>query len=496
MLGVDIRGALNLVGSLVKYLSPGFLLPAAIAVGYGEAAWPFLVSGAVTFAFGAGLEALTDGKERIGPREGYLVVSLIWLLIAVFGALPYVLDEPQLSNPFDALFESMSGFSTTGATAIASVGDLSRSMAMWRQITAWMGGVGIIVLFLAVLPRLRIGGRQALFKAESAGPELGLATTIRESAQRFVVLYVAITAAEAAILTLFGLTGVDDRMTPYNAVAHSFTTIATAGFSPDPRSLEPFAPASQWVVVVFMVVAGTNFALLYGGIVGRQLGAFRRDEEFRVALALLALASLVVIVGLVSQDVLHGEQAVRTGVFNTVSMMTTTGFANADFNQWTSLTSMVLFGVTLLGASAGSTSGSIKLVRHIVIGKMLRREIDQTLHPGVVVPLRVNGAIVDERALRAIIVFVFLYLGVWAGGAVAVLLDSALQGVEVTAFQTLADSASMLGGVGPGLGFAGPMGSFEPFSNVSTSILTALMYLGRLEIIPVLVLFTASHWRA
>src|SRR4051794_10346118 len=307
MLGVDIRGALNLVGSLFKYLSPAFLLPTAIAVGYGEAVWPFLVAGAVTFAFGAGVEALTNGKERIGPREGYLVVSLIWLLIAVFGALPYVLAEPQLSNPLDALFESMSGFSTTGASAVASIGDLSRSMAMWRQITAWIGGVGIIVLFLAVLPRLRIGGRQALFKAESAGPELGLATTIRESAQRFVVLYVGITAAEAAILTTFGLTGVDDRMTFYNAVAHSFATIATAGFSPEPRSLEPFAPASQWVVTVFMVIAGTNFTLLYAGIIGRRLGAFRRDEEFRIALALLAAAALVVIIGLVSQDVLDGR---------------------------------------------------------------------------------------------------------------------------------------------------------------------------------------------
>ena len=157
---------------------------------------------------------------------------------------------------------------------------------------------------------------------------------------------------------------------------------------------------------------------------------------------------------------------------------------------------MVLFGVTLLGASAGSTSGSIKLIRHIVIAKMLRREIDQTLHPGVVRPLRVNGQVVDERALRAIIVFVFLYLGVWAAGSIAILLDSTLQSVELTAFQALADAASMLGGVGPGLGFAGPMGSFEPFSNVSTVVLTSLMYLGRLEIIPVLVLFTASHWRA
>src|SRR4051795_12721710 len=206
-----------------------------------------------------------------------------------------------------------------------------------------------------------------------------------------------------------------------------------------------------------MVVAGTNFTLLYAGIIGRRLGVFGRDEEFKVALALLAAASIVVIVGLASQDVLEGEEAVRAGVFNTVSMMTTTGFANADFNQWTSLTAMVLFGVTLLGASAGSTSGSIKLVRHIVIGKMLRREIDQTLHPGVVVPLRVNNQVVDERALRAIIVFVFLYLGIWTAGSFALLIDSALQGVDLSAFQALADAASMLGGVGPGLGFAGPM---------------------------------------
>src|SRR5215217_4915975 len=316
MLGVDIRGALNLVGALFKYLSPAFLLPAAIAFGYGEAVWPFLAAGAITLAFGAGVEALTDCKDQIGPREGYLVVSLVWGLIAVFGALPYLFAEPQLSNPLDALFESMSGFSTTGASVIVSIGDLSRSMAMWRQITAWIGGVGIIVLFLAVLPRLRIGGRQALFKAESAGPELGLSATIRESAQRFVVLYVGITAAEVAILTLFGLAGVDERMTFYNAVAVSFATIATAGFSPDPRSIEPFAAASQWVIVVFMIVAGTNFALLYAGIIGRQLGIFRRDEEFKIALALFAAASLVVIAGLVIQDVLENEEAARTGVLD------------------------------------------------------------------------------------------------------------------------------------------------------------------------------------
>ena len=495
-LGVDVGGALNLVGSLVKYLGAAFLFPAAIAVGYGEPVWPFLVAAAVTTGAGLALERTTTGKERIGAREGYLVVSLMWLLVAVFGALPYLLAEAQLARPVDALFESMSGFSTTGASALTDVAGLTRSMAMWRQFTTWIGGVGIIVLFLAVLPRLRVGGRQALFKTEMPGPELPLATTIRETARRFLVLYVAITALELVVLATLGWTGVDRRMTLFNATAHSFATIATAGFSPEARSIEPFAAATQWVIVVFMLVAGTNFALIYAGVVGRQLRLFARDEEFRIGLALVAIASAVVVVALLSQDVLAGEDALRHGVFNTVSMITTTGFASADFAQWTSLTSIVLFGVTIIGASAGSTSGSIKLIRHVVIAKMLRREIDQTVHPEVVSPLRVNGATVDERALRAIIVFVFLYLGVCAAGAFVVLLDSALRGIDVTAFQALAAAASLLGGVGPGLGFAGPMGSFEPFSDLSTVVLTALMYLGRLEIVPVLVLFTASHWRA
>jgi trk system potassium uptake protein TrkH len=495
-LGVDIGGALNLVGSLVKYLSAAFLFPTAIALGYGEPVWPFLAAGAITGCFGVGLERATEGKERIGAREGYLVVCLLWLLVALCGCLPYLLAEAQLSRPVDALFESMSGFSTTGATVLTDVAGLSRSMAMWRQFTAWIGGVGIIVLFLAILPRLRVGGRQALFKTEMPGPELPLAATIRETARRFLLLYVGITALEVAALTFIGLVGIDPRMTLFNATAHSFSTIATAGFSPEPRSLEPFAAASQWVVVLFMLVAGTNFALLYAGIVGRRLRLFARDEEFRIGLALVAVASLIVIAGLLHADILGGEAAVRHGVFNTVSMITTTGFASDDFNLWTSLTLLVLFGVTLIGGSAGSTSGSIKLIRHIAIAKMLRREIDQTVHPEVVSPLRVNGATVDERALRAIIVFVFLYLGVCAAGAVVVLVDSTLRGIDVTAFQALADAASLLGGVGPGLGFAGPMGSFEPFSDLSTVVLTALMYLGRLEIVPVLVLFTASHWRA
>ena len=245
-----------------------------------------------------------------------------------------------------------------------------------------------------------------------------------------------------------------------------------------------------------MVVAGTNFALLFVGVARRSLRPFARDDEFRVYIALLALAAAIVWLELVTENVYAGETAVRQAAFNLVAMMTTTGFASADFAVWPPLTQLVLIGVLVIGASAGSTSGSIKLVRHVVIAKMLRREIDQTVHPHRVAPLRVNTTVVDERALRAIIVFVFLYLGVLAAGATAVLVDSSLVGLDLSTFDALAAAATTLGGAGPGLGFAGPMGSFAPFSDLSTFVLTALMYLGRLEIIPVLVIFTRSHWRA
>jgi trk system potassium uptake protein len=273
---------------------------------------------------------------------------------------------------------------------------------MWRQQTVWLGGIGIIVLFIAVLPRLRVGGRQAMFKSEMPGPEIGLQETIRESARQFVLLYVGITVVGILVLAALGWAGVDPRMTLFTAIAHAFATIATGGFSTEARSIEGFAPATQWVIVVFMIVAGTNFALLYAGIVRRRMWAFARDEEFRAYLFLVAVAGLLVFVSLVGGDVLTGEAAVRHAVFNTVSMMTTTGFASADFTMWPPVTAIVLFGLTLLGASAGSTSGSIKLIRHLVVFKMLRRELAQTLHPEIVSPLRVNGALLDERTLRVL----------------------------------------------------------------------------------------------
>lgn len=496
-LGVEIGSALNLVGALVKWYAVAFLFPAAIAVGYGESPWPFLISAAVVGGFGIGLESLTSGREHVGMREGFLVVSLAWLVVASLGSLPYLLSgEDELNNPIDALFESMSGFTTTGASVLTDIEGLSRSLAMWRQFTCWLGGMGIVVLALAVLPRLRVGGRQGLFRTEAPGPELeGLTATIRETAKRFIGLYIGITAAEIAVLSFLAWTGIDPRMSFFDAVGHSFATIATAGFSTHGRSIEHFGAASQWAILPFMVLGGTNFALLYLGIVRRRPIALLRDTEFRVYLLLLAAISFVIFAELNTENILGGEAALRHALFNTASIMTTTGFASSDFNLWTSMTAFVLVGAMFVSASAGSTAGGIKLIRHIVIAKMMRREFDQTVHPELVAPIRVNHVVIDERALRAIVVFAFLYVGAVAAGAFSILVDSAVTDVAVTPFQALAAAATTLGNIGPGFGFAGPMGSFDPFNELSKLTMIVLMWVGRIEIVPVLVLFTRSYWR-
>ena len=496
MLGVDVAAALNLVGALVKYFSAAFLFQTAIALGYRESPWPFVIAGLVTLTAGYGLEAVTRGKERVGAREGFLVVALVWVLVAAFGALPYLIaSEPQFDNPVDAYFESMSGFTTTGASILTDIEALNHSLAMWRQFSTWVGGMGIIVLALAVLPRLRVGGRQ-MFETEAPGPEIErLTVTIRDAARRFLALYFGITAAETVVLTLLGWTGIDERMGPYEALAHSFSTVATAGFSTQNRSFEAFGTATHWAVVVFMVIAGTNFALMYRAILFRRVRIFARDEEFRLYLALLAFGSALVFVELWSESVLEGEAAVRHAVFNSVSTMSTTGFASSNFNEWTTLTSVTLVALMFFGASAGSTSGSVKVVRHLLVGKILRRELDQTVHPEIVAPVRLNRERVDELAVRAVTVFVLLYIGFFAVGTFALLLDAARVDLAVSPLDAIGASATTLGNVGPAFGFAGPMGSFEPYTNVSTLLLAALMFVGRIEIIPVVVLFTRSYWR-
>lgn len=497
LLEIDARGALGLVGTIVKYLALAPLFPAVLAVAYDESPWPFLGTTAIVGVVGLVLERIGgEARMRVGSREGYLVVAVAWLLAGVMGGLPYLLaGQEHLDRPVDALFEGMSGFTTTGATLLVDIESLGNAMAMWRQFTQWLGGLGIIVLVLAVLPRLRVGGRQIL-ETELPGPEVDqLGERIRQTVRRIWVLYLGLTVAEALVLSMLGWTGADEAMTPFDAVAHAFTTIPTGGFSTQSRSIEAFGAATQWTIVAFMVLAGLNFALLWRAVIGRRPKVLFRDEEIRVYLILLALASGVLVVELATETIAGSDAPVRTGVFQAVSLMTGTGYATADFANWTTVSLMVLVLLMFVGGSAGSTTGSVKVLRHLLLGKVLRRELRQTLSDELIIPIRLNGRVVDEQTLRAVTSFVLLYLGLFVVGTAVIAVDSALQGPSLTPVDVISTAAATLGNVGPATGPIGPMLSYEPYSDVSTLVMTLLMWLGRIEVIPVIVLLTRRYWR-
>ena len=494
---IDLPAVANLVGTLGKYLGLAALFPIPFALAYGEPFLPFVVAGAATSGIGYALERLTAGAAgRVSVREGFLVVALTWLLAATFASIPYLFEGgDQLSRPLDAYFEGMSGFTTTGASVVTDFDDINRSLGMWRQFTQWLGGMGIIVLAIAVLPRLRVGGRQ-MMESELPGPEIAaLGERIRSTARKLWFLYVGLTLVQVLLLSSLWIVGIDDLMTPYEALAHALSTMPTGGFSTQPSSAAAFSAEAQWILTLFMAIAGANFALMYRAIIRRQPRVLARDEEFRLYVALVVGASVALTAMLWGYGIVASEEAVRTAAFQTVSIVTTTGMASADFALWPPVLLLALFALMFVGGSAGSTGGSIKVVRHLLLAKILRREIDQTLSPEVMMPIRLNGAPVDERTIRAIAAFILLYVGLWAVGASIIAIDSAISGVNVGTLDALAASATTLGNVGPGFGFAGPFGSFAEFGDVSKITMIGLMWVGRLEIVPVVVLLTRHYWR-
>jgi trk system potassium uptake protein TrkH len=457
-----------------------------------------VITGLTTAAVGVILRFVATGRELAGPREGFLVVALTWLLVPVFGAIPFVLaGEGVLAQPVNAYFESVSGFTATGATVLTDFSELSRSLGMWRQFTQWLGGMGIVVLAVAILPQLRVGGRQ-LLQSELPGPTdlERLTVSIREVARRLWILYVALTGLLIALLTAYGWLGLDDRMDLFDATAHAFTTVSLGGFSTEGNSVAAFGALVQWTIALFIVIAGVNFLRLYRVFVQRQPRAVTRDDEFRVYLGVLAAGSLVLLVELLVEGIYGFEAALRNAVFQAVSIMSTAGFATADYTAWGPLAIITLLGLMFVGASAGSTGGSIKVVRHVLIARLLRRELEQTVHPEVVAPIRMNRATVDERTLEAVLAFVLIYVGLFAVGSLAIVADSFRTDTGITPFEAMGAAAATIGNVGPGFGFAGPFGSYESFSGFSKSVLVALMWMGRVEIIPIIVLFTRQYWRA
>jgi trk system potassium uptake protein TrkH len=496
-LAIDVVAVANLVGTLAKYLGIATVFPIALALYYGDPVWPYIVTGLGTSGLGFALERLTAGaRSQLGVREGFLVVSAMLLTTAAFASLPYLMaGGEQLDHPIDAYLEGMSAVTTTGASVVTDYDAFSPTLAMWRQFTQWLGGMGIIILAVAILPRLRVGGRQ-MMESELPGPEITqLGERIRALARVLWAFYIAMTVVLTLLLASLGWLGIDDEMTPYQALAHAFSTMPTGGFSPKADSLASFSAETQWIIALFMFLAGMNFVLLYRGIVRRRPRLVGRDEEFRLYALFVVVASVALLVQIWSYGIAGGEEAVRTAVFQAISIITTTGFATTDFALWPVISLLTLFALMFAGGSAGSTTGSIKVVRHLLLGKVLRRELDQTVSPEVVMPIRYNGASVDERTLRAIAAFILLYVGFWAVGASVIAIDSAISNVPLSPLDTLAVAASALGNGGPGFGITGPFGSFAPLGDVSKLTMIVLMWLGRLEIIPVFVLATRHYWR-
>jgi trk system potassium uptake protein TrkH len=541
-LRVDWRASVSLVGSVLKYLAATTVVPIVTGLVYGEAfvpyILPFFVTAAIAVGVGTAMERL-DPDPDIGAREGLLMVSLTWMVVSIVGVVPYVLEgltyqngqlvyllESTLHRPENALFESMSGFTTTGATVMGTIDPThhSRGLMLWRQMTQWLGGMGIVVLAVAILPELSVGGAQ-LMDAEAPGPGIEkLTPRIAETARALWVVYAGITLLE--MLLLFGLNqaGMAPNMGVYNAVSHGFTTMSTGGFSPEARSIEAFSAAVQWLVVPFMVAAGTSFPLFWHVSRGK-VGKLVEDPEFRFytgvmgALSALLAGFLFVDAGLtdaatdatraayegVDEEFLAHtfpiagdvEAALRQATFQAVSMTTSTGYATMDFNTWSGPAKYVLVFAMFIGGSAGSTGGGIKIVRWLVILKSLRRELFGTVHPSAVKPVRLGGRALDERAIRGIYGFTLLYIVLFFVGALVLAGDAAFFGsTSLTVIEAMTASAATIGNIGPGLGMVGPMGSYIEFTPQSKLFMVGLMWIGRLEIFPVLVLLTRAYWQS
>ncbi|WP_408958111.1 TrkH family potassium uptake protein [Natrinema sp. 74] len=510
-LRTDWRASVALVGTLLKYLAVPLVVPIVVALIYGDPLVPFVATIALTISVGYALERLEPDPD-LQVREAMLFVAISWLAVAIVGAVPYVIagwgTESTLVNPVNALFESMSGFTTTGATVLGEISleRHSHAVMMWRQLTQWLGGMGIIVLMVAILPEIAVSGAQ-LVESEAPGPELQkLTPRIAETARILWLVYFAFTLVYIAILYGFHLAGMAPEMGLYNAIAHGFTTLPTGGFSPEAESVAAFSAAVQWTAVPFMIIAGTNFALFWHVFSGEG-HRFVQNSEFRAYVS--AIAALTVLLagilyagaapalgdlGGVTEGIL--ENSLRQSAFQIASLLTSTGYATSDFIDWSSTGKIVLLFAMLVGGCAGSTGGGVKVVRWLIIFKVLRRELFTASHPEVVRPIRLGGNIVDEDAVRGVLGFSFMYLIIFALATFAIALDVSRANAipHFSSLEAFSASLATLGNIGPGFGHLGPFGSYTDFPIPSKLLMIFLMWIGRLEIIPVLVLFTGGFW--
>ncbi len=435
----------------------------------------FLICIIITVLAGYLLRGLGSYKEDINLKESFAFVTFGWILAAVFGSLPFYFSG-VFTSFVDAFFEAMSGFTTTGATVIDDVEVLGYGILIWRSMTQWLGGMGIIALFVAVLPRLR-GGSSNLFRAEVPGPvKEKIVPRIAGTAKILWRIYVFITILQVILLWISGLS-------LFESIAHSFTTVATGGFSTRNASIAAFNnPAAEIIIMFFMFLAGINFSL-YFSLYRRDIKNFFKNFEFRFYFGFLLMFSLFVSLNLFFQEYNSIVDSLRYGVFQVLSITTTTGFATENFDLWHPLLRGLLFFLMFSGGSGGSTSGSVKQIRILVLLKVGIREINKLVHPRAVLPIRIGNKMVNEGVVLHIVAFILLYIFIFM---VSSLLMTSFGLDLVTSFSAV---AANLGNVGPGLNMVGPLETYSFLPPAGKIMLSLLMLIGRLEIFTVMVVF-------
>jgi trk system potassium uptake protein len=475
----------HVIGLVVRVFGLMFIAPLVVALLYGEYpdAIGFSVVTVLTSAIGhlmrqAGGHHAEDAVEGMRRVEGLAIVSGAWLLIAWFASIPYMWNG---LGQIDAMFESMSGLTTTGATVFRDFSVFGKAIFFWRSLTNWLGGMGVIALFVAVLPRLAIGGREIFF-AEASGPdEEKVAPQMRRTAALLWRLYAVLTLLQIVALVLVG-------MPLFDSICNTFGTIAAAGFSPHPLSIAGYQnPAAEWVIIVFMFIAGANFALQYRALAMKDFKLVADDEELRAYTGVVVAATILVAMAIWGAE--DAGAPVRTALFHVLSIVTTTGFASVDFNLWNDQAKVVLLGLMFIGGCAGSAGGGPKVVRHVLLAKYTLQELRRTLHPRAVLPVKLGGRVVPSPIMQGVIVFFLFYMLTFAVCSAIVILLGAdiVTGISAT--------AATLGNVGPGFNQVGPMANYADLHPISRVVLTAAMWIGRLEVITVLVIFRAEAWR-
>ena len=472
------------IGSVVAASGIAMLPAAAVSFLYREweTGWRIALAAAVTFACGAASRRLFGRPGNLTTKEGFAAVGLSWLAMSLFGTLPYLLSG-AVGNVTDAFFETASGFTTTGASLVPDPSLLPHGILLWRSLTQWIGGMGVILLSLAVLPLLGSGGVQ-LARAESPGPEPDrLTPRFRETAKRLWYVYALITLAEALLLWA-------GDMNLFQAVNHAFTTMSTGGFGTEAASIGAFGAYTQWVVIVFMFIAGSSFALHFRAV--RDPGRYWRNTEFRLYSAIILAAAVIIAGGLWMSGAGDG---VRDSLFTALSLITTTGYATADFGLWIPALQILVVGLMFVGGMAGSTAGGIKTFRLGVLVKAAANDLRRIIHPRAVFPTRFGANRVPDPVVESVQCFFLFFMFLFMTGTFLMGFLSATFGPELDIVGAVSATASALGNIGPALGDLGPSGNYLSVTWPGKWTLSFLMIAGRLEVFPVLLLFTRSLWR-